>query len=410
MRSLRGDAKARAVRRGEPPEVSGSVMRGSSSSETTLAEVASQAGVSKTAAWAALSKRQTNVGLSDVTRARVLRVAKKLKYQRNIIGRSLATRKSFLISLLFRETYELSALAVLRGIQDVLLDREYSLVTYAHGDTVEDEARHIEFSLERRVDGLIVTPALDAEGMTNAERFTALQQGGLPIVQLFNRTLAEIPAVMMDYRAAGRMATEHLIELGHRRIAHFTHAGYLDEQTPGFFADARQRWQGYVQAMEAAGLEPVVVAHGSVREAWELFGAAQHASAVGQLLGHPSRPTAVVCYSDFEAFGLIRSLVKKGVGVPQDISVTGIDDLEVLTIDLPSLTTIAPPLRAIGQAAARMVLARTPGSVAEDHVLTPRMHVRESTGPPNAEAPGGTVKNGDAAPVAADAQREGTEC
>ena len=384
-------------------------MRDSSSSETTLAEVASQAGVSKTAAWAALSKRETNVGLSDVTRARVLRVAKKLNYQRNIIGRSLATRKSFLISLLFREAFELSTTEVLRGIQDVLLDQEYSLVTYAHGDTVEDEARHIDFSLERKVDGLIVTPALDAEGKTNAERFSALQRGGLPVVQLFNRTLAGIPAVMMDHRAAGRMAAEHLIELGHRRIAHFTHAGYLDEQTPGYFADARQRWEGYVQAMEAAGLEPVAVAHGSVRAAWELFGTAQHASAVGQLLNHPSRPTAVVCYSDFEAFGLIRSLVKKGVRVPEDISVTGIDDLQVLTIDLPSLTTIAPPLRAIGQAAARMVLKRTASSAAEDEVLTPRMHVRESTGSPSAGPGGRTVDVGDAATIAAGAEREGTE-
>ena len=186
---------------------------------TTLSQVATAAGVSRTAAWAALSDRQTNVGLKAETRQRILHTAKQLNYQKNLVGLSLVKRKSLLISLLCRETYEHTALDVLRGIQDVLLDREYSLLTYAHGDTVENEAHHIKLSLVRGVDGIILMSALDSDGRTNAKQLSTLQTRGFPLVQLFNRTLPGVPTVMMDDHIAGRMATEHLLNLGHRLYA-----------------------------------------------------------------------------------------------------------------------------------------------------------------------------------------------
>ena len=341
--------------------------------------------MSKTAVWAALSARETNVGLSDDTRQRVLNVAKRLNYQGNIMGRSLAKRQSFLVSLLCREAYRLSAMDVIRGIQDVLLDQEYSLVTYAHGDTAEDEARHLEFSLARKVDGLIVMPALDLDGRTNHKRLIALQQAGMPIVQLFNRTLRGIPTVMMDHCAAGRIATEHLMALGHRRIAYFTHAGYRDDERPEFFPDARHRYEGYKQVMEAAGLECLVVTHGLVSAAPEYFDAAAHSDASDKLLCHPFKPTGVVCYCDFEALALIREMIRRGIQVPRDISITGVDDVEMLTLDLPSLTTVVPPLRKIGEIAAGMILEQLAGTAVEDQALIPPLAVRGSTGPLKAE-------------------------
>jgi len=351
----------------------------------TMTDVAERAGVSKAAVSVVLSDHKGNIGVSEATRKRVLKIARETGYRPDMAARSLSKRKSFLVGVLCRESRGLLTLELLRGIQDELLDREYSAVTYLHGDKADDEARHIKFSLARQADGLIVTAALDPDGRTNIEMFSTLRNRNMPIVQVFSRTLPNVPSVTVDQFIAGQLAAQHLIDLGHKSIVDLAPEGYTDEEMPGFYPMVRQQWQGYERAMLAAGLKPVVATHGRVAGGLDFTEAAYRA--VGEVLDHPASPTAVIVGNDCAAIGLTKGLTEAGVRVPEDISVACCD--AVVTNLVPpsaigtlSFTTVVHPVREIGRTAARMVLSMLDGKLVEDVVFEPRMIVGGSTAPP----------------------------
>ncbi len=347
-----------------------------------MADIAKEAGVSKGAVWATLSKRVSNIGVAAETRKKIISVAERMDYRPDIAARGLTARKSYLVGLLCREAYEFFSLDLIRGLQDVLLEHEYSLVAYLHGDKVEDESRHLRFSLDRQVDGVVVIPALDMDGRTNAEQFAKSQERKVACVQVFNHLLPGIPHVGFDNEAAGRIATEHLLAQGHRRIVHFTHAHYRNSQLPVVFhLDARQRWQGYERAMIQAGLLPRVVTHDPVDCGGPEFIEVAK-SAVDRLFeGAEANPTAVVAYNDYEATGLLCGLLERGISVPGEISVTGVDGLFLQSVGLPELTTLAWPVREVGRNAARMVLDQIEGKDVENILLAPNLKTFASSGP-----------------------------
>jgi LacI family transcriptional regulator len=168
-------------------------------------------------------------------------------YKPDMNARALATRKSYLIAILCRETYRQSALDVIQGIQATLLPSDYSLLVYARGDKASDEATHLQSALDRGAEGLIVYPALDLDGLSNADRFKSLQ-GRVPVVQMLP-TLPGLPAIRRNDERAARLVTRHMIELGHRRIVHLTHAYYRDPDHRRFYYDAYARGRGYEQEM-----------------------------------------------------------------------------------------------------------------------------------------------------------------
>jgi DNA-binding LacI/PurR family transcriptional regulator len=182
---------------------------------------------------------------------------------------------------------------------------------------------------------------------------------------------ADVPVFRGDDAYGTGLATNHLISLGHRRIAMI---GGTDQTSTG-----RDRYQGYLQAMRAAGLEPP--------EDWRLPGprTKQAGFETAQaFLEHKDRPTAAVCFNDLVAIGLMNGIARAGLVAGTDISVVGYDDLEEAAIAMPALTTVWNGQREVGRRAARTLLDRLNGVEVHggQELIRPELHVRQSTGKP----------------------------
>jgi DNA-binding LacI/PurR family transcriptional regulator len=341
-----------------------------------MADVAKRAGVSKSLVSVALSGRECTVSLSDETRQRILAVVEELGYRPNRLAQSLANRRSYLVAMLGREAYFVFALETIKGIEEVLRERHYSLLTYYDGSWAEDQARHLHLALERQVDGLIIAGAPEASGGPNHQKIAALRKQGLPMVQLYRRIYPGVPVVMTDDELAGYQATRHLLELGHVRIAHVTHVGYEDLELPGMHADACLRAQGYCRAMREARLKPRILTY-----AVSKLPGIDYAGAVQPLVDPlvAGKFTAATCFCDYTAIGLSQQLQTAGVRIPDAFSVIGYDDIDAATIVRPALTTLGQPLRELGRVAARMLFDQMDGRPAGDRVFQPNLSIRGST-------------------------------
>ncbi|OHB54228.1 MAG: hypothetical protein A2Y12_04345 [Planctomycetes bacterium GWF2_42_9] len=331
----------------------------------TINDVALKAGVSKAAAWAALANHRTNINLGKETKDRIIEMAKQLNYKPNITARSLSQQKSFLIGFLCRENYGKNATELLRGMQDVFLGQGYSVIAYVHGDTAKDELCNLEHSNARLSEALIITPALERNGYSNNQEIVRLQESGIPVVQLFNKIVPNIPCVSYDNYEAGKAATNYLIEKGHKRIGHFTIADYHDEITPGFHIESKQRWMGYDAAMRSAGLEPFVFTMPD--EGWP----DSPCGAAKKLIAHAYRPTALITVYDSMAIYLMDGLRDAGFRVPQDMSFIGHNGDEFIFYKYSHLTTFVVPLSKMGGEAARMCLSMLEGKTVEDVQFKP---------------------------------------
>jgi DNA-binding LacI/PurR family transcriptional regulator len=177
-------------------------------------------------------------------------------------------------------------------------------------------------------------------------------------------------SIEADNLGGGREATQHLLDLGHRRIAYI--AGPVEEW------DSVERQRGYEEALRAHGLvvDPALIVRGN---GWPEGGK----EAIRQLLALPTPPTAVFCYNDVTALGAMRAAWAAGLRVPQDLSVVGFDDIDLAHCFEPPLTTIAQPTRQMGEKAVQMVLNLVAGAeFVENCVLPSLLVVRESTMPP----------------------------
>ena len=328
----------------------------------TILEVANKAGVSKAAAWAALNDRKTNISLREETRERIVKIATEMNYRPNFNARGLTSQKTYLISFLCREAYSIDAMEILMGIQDVLFDKDYSVIVYVHGDSPEAELVNLKHCVSRRSEGLIVIPALDRDGRNNHDKFVELKEQGTPVVQVYTRVAEGIPSVTPNSYEVGKFAVNYLVERGHRRIAHLTNNDYRDTSLPGYYGDLKERWLGYRDAMQEAGLD-VEVFEISDQIHYKIGG-----EAVSEAVVHSAYcPTAVTCYCDTMAMGLVKGLLREGVRVPEDISVIGHDGTELTTPGLESkLATFVKPLRQMGREAGKTIFDAIEGRKTKD--------------------------------------------
>jgi DNA-binding LacI/PurR family transcriptional regulator len=289
--------------------------------------------------------------------------------------------KSFLLGLLIRDISKHLTMDVLKGLQDVTYERDYSIITYYHGDSAADEAHHLRMSLARKVDGLIVVPAIDADGKTNAESFARLRRDGLPVVQILTQAFEDVPCIRIDHEAAGRMATAHLLQLGHRRIIHLTIADYRDLKQPGTQPIAREVWRGYESAMRSAGLAPRIIC--AAMEA-PFEGLTELA---GRWRGMDERPTALVALFATGALRLMNHLAEAGIAIPRELSIISCSDIQAADFSRPPLTALGQPLVRIGQAAAQCLFDQMAGGPGKGRLFVPELIPRGSTQAPDRISP-----------------------
>ena len=312
----------------------------------TIRDVARLAGVSPATVSQALNGR----GRVDVrTRERVAQAASKLRYAPNLSGRRLARRRAECVAVLqgrnmttvFNDSFYR---VVLGGMAEVTQARGYSLVfTPPPADAATDADLNRVLG-HGAVDGALVVGALDA-GL-----LLALRHRGLPVVLVDNYLPGvDLPAVIPDYQAGARLATEHLLQLGHRRVAFL---GAAVSYPFGW-----QTLEGYGEALAAGAIaqDPALVRRTEI-------GVETATAATRSLLALAEPPTALFAVTDAMAIGALRAARERGVRVPQGLAVVGMDDIEMSAYTDPPLTTVRVDKDAMGRLAAEWLIGLIEGN------------------------------------------------
>jgi DNA-binding LacI/PurR family transcriptional regulator len=324
---------------------------------TTIARVAQEAGVG-----VATVSRVINgsAAVSEPTRRRVLDVIAELGYEPNATARALSTGQTFAVGVIAPFFTEPSVTERLRGVSQHLAGAGYELILF---DIERPEQREHAFrSPIGRVDGL-----LSISLAPTAEELERLAAADIPLV-LVDQSHDDLPTVTIDDVEGGRIATEHLLSLGHQRIGF---AGDEEDASYGFTSSSRRR-AGYERALEAAGAEvsPALVRLGG-------HGRETGADSARRLLDQPEPPTAIFATSDLTALGVLEAAEQLGVRVPQELSVVGFDDIEIARY--AGLTTVAQPLRESGAHGAELLLEILGGAPASARRLPLELVLRATT-------------------------------
>lgn len=337
----------------------------------TSADVATEAGVSRTTVSFVLNGR-TDIKIPDETRGRVLQAAERLGYHPHAPARQLAGGRSHILALVLRQTPEqIAADAILaetlRGLATAARSQGFRVMVepLAPEGPEGPDGAYAALLRAQHADGLIISgPRVDDPHLT------ALVRDGFPIVLQGTLPGLDVASVDVDNLAGARVAVEHLLALGHRRIACITNA-------PLVYTAATERLEGYRRALRDAGIEidPTLVATAD-------FDAPSGHAAMQRLLAQADFE-AVFVASDVVALGAIGALREAGHRVPDDVSVVGFDDIPLAAYFDPPLTTIRLPAFELGQAAGRALLERIADPAAAGRtLLMTELVVRASTAPP----------------------------
>lgn len=332
----------------------------------TIARVAEEAGVSSMTVSNVVNGRP---GASERTRERVLNVAERLGYHVNQSARALRSGRTGMVGIASLDIITDYSHEIVRGIAEALTDDEHEILFNVAGSGV-GEADRIRFFARDLVDGLLlVAPILEPATLALV---SSLQ---IPVVVIDPRQIdVPLPRVTVDNYEGVRAATEHVIGLGHTRIAYIRGGADLDS------TEARRR--GYLDAMRLAGLpgdDSMTFSSGFSYP--EGFNAAVEAL-------ERVHPSAIIAGADLIALGAIDAARSRGLDVPRDLSVVGFDDIPRAAQSYPPLTTVRQPLHDMGQAGARALLTLIEDHpLATEHIRLPTTFIhRASTAPPRADA------------------------
>jgi LacI family transcriptional regulator len=334
-------------------------------SRATLRDVARIAGVHPGTVSRALNPA-TEALVRDETVARVRQVAEELGYRPNPLARGLKTNRTFTIGVIVPDIQNPLFPPIIRGLDDRLGEAGYTpLIANTDNDPVRERI-DFEAMRARAVDGFITATA-----RLDHELLDEVATPGVPVV-LVNRGLKDdgLPSATADDRAGVRLAVEHLVALGHRRIAHL--AG------PQAVSTGHRRHAGFRDAMEAAGLDASSVWFGNA------FTEPEGARLCEELLAGGAPVTAIVAGNDLMALGCYDVFAARGIECPRELSVVGFNDMPFAARFAPPLTTVRIPHYEIGVAAAQLLLDILNGAHdgPEDVVLPVELVVRGSTAPP----------------------------
>jgi LacI family transcriptional regulator len=332
----------------------------------TLRDVADRAGVHTSTASRAINEHTRSL-VDSQTVERVLLAAKELGYRPNSLARGLKTNRTFTVGMLLPDLTNPLFPPIVRGIEDALGEADYTVIL-ANTDNDEDKERTVLHALlSRSIDGLILATAQREASAAIRE----MVDDGLPIV-LVNRTMDDpvVSSVTADDRGGIQLAVEHLLALGHRRIAHI--AG------PQHVSTGIARYHSFVEVMRQLELDEDLVAYAD----W--FREEAGADAFRALLERRSDITAVVAANDLIALGCYDVLNERGLGVGTEVSIVGFNDMLFADKLCPPLTTIRIPHYELGTRAAQIMLEFVQGQRTDPvqvH-LDAELVERRSTGPP----------------------------
>ena len=338
----------------------------STSSRPTIIDVAARAGVSKSLV-SLVMRGASNV--SDAKRQLVLEAAAQLGYRPNAVARSLVRRRTNLFGIVLSDLHNPFFTEVIDGVQAEAEAHGYRPIISTADRRPSAERRALDTLLELRVDGMILaSPMLEMDAILTASR-------ELPVVMVARRShVARVDSVSNDDPTGAALVVEHLVSLGHTRIAHIDGGGG---------AGAAERRRGYERAMQRRGLVPLVVPGTYTDEGGR--------QGLVTLLESGPLPSAIFVANDLAALGALSVLAERGIRVPEDVSLVGYDNTALAAVRHINLTTVDQPRPDMGRTAVRLLLERLSGerdSAHAQHILIPpTLVVRGTTAPPAPHTP-----------------------
>ncbi len=276
--------------------------------------------------------------VSELKRKSVEAAIQSLKFKPNLSARSLRSGSSKTIGILTPDLESMYFTRGSKGIEDGLLGSGYALIVVPGHWSPTEEAERVRLLMARKVDAIVILG-----GKLSDSEITEFARHQPIAVNDRRLDAPNVHAFWFDQVQGGEMATRHLIDLGHRRIAHIT--------GPKTFSDAIQRTEGYMRAHAAAGLsvDPQLMIEGDFLEHGGML-------AMNRLLDAGPAFTAVFCANDQTLWGARLALLRRGLRVPDDISLVGFDDLPQSMYMSPPITTVRQPIYELGRAAATALL------------------------------------------------------
>ncbi|MFN8492917.1 MAG: LacI family DNA-binding transcriptional regulator [Caldilineaceae bacterium] len=332
----------------------------------TIKDIAKAAGVSHTTVSRALRGDER---ITADTTERILRLAEELGYVPNSIAQSLTSQRTNTIGMLVTSVADPVVMDILDGAENIAQKLGYCIfLSTSHDDPVR-ESHVIETFQRRRVDGVIVVASRSGD-----KSRIALDRIQVPLVLLDSEEVhATRPAVNVDNQGGAGFAVDHLLQQGHRRIGYI---GATNRPLTNI-----KRFAGYCQSLQQAGIqvEPTWVinpeAEDDITRGWlglEYCLSADPAAGV----------TAIFCYNDQIAIGVLHACYHKGIAVPQQLSIVGFDDIRSASYVNPPLTTVRQPLQTMGEVAMTMLFDLFEKGEVQNTLLDCELVVRASTAPP----------------------------
>lgn len=339
----------------------------------TLSDVAQEVGVTPMTVSRVINQ---NGYVSEETRIKVLQAIKEMNYRRNGLARNLKRQRTETIGLVLGDISNPYSTELARAVRETLLIRGFNLFICISEQSAKEDIVAFESLANNSVDGIIVATRSNDGG---DKYLREIIDSNLPVVVIgrdFNHNLVDF--VSANNLQGGFDATQHLIDLGHRRI------GFIGATLSG--GGSLNRLQGYLNALKVHDIEiDERLITGRKEAISDVPGYSTEKigyEGMKRLLSLPNRPTAVFARNDFTAIGAMTAIKEAGLKIPEDIAIVGFDDIPLAVHTSPSLTTVRQPMRRQGQLAAELLLQRidnTEEISRREHILNCELIIREST-------------------------------
>jgi len=329
-----------------------------------IRQIAKQAGVSVATVSRVLNHPET---VSGKTKDRIIEVMEEMNYTPNGIARSLALNKTSTIALLIPNIMNPLYPQMAKGIEEVVYQKGYNILLCNTEDDDEKERSYVDMLLEKRVDGFIlISSSLDIKDIEK------IKKQNIPFVLIgSNAEIEDENLVFTDYLMGAYQATQHLIEIGYRRIAHIS--------GPMKRLESIHKLEGYHKALKEINID--IIKNYIVEGNNEVEGGYLAAKRLLQL---EEPPKAIFAANDLMAIGAMEAIKCAGFKIPNDVAVVGFDDLNMASLVEPKLTTVSQPAYKMGLIAARLLLDNIENENKEDYkqkiFLHPKLKVRKSCG------------------------------
>lgn len=352
------------------------VKRAGRGQAVTMRDVAEDSGFSPATVSIVLNDAPLARYIAPSTKKRIEESAKKLGYRPNAMARFLRSKRSHSVGVILFDVTDPFCTPVLRGIENALYQSSYvPIFADAHNQRNRFE-RYLEMLLEHHVEALIVVANWL---VVDIHLLADLSKRNIPAATIGWELPGDIvSSVMVDNEIGGRIAMEHLHQLGHRKIAFI--------RGPKMIIDSAPRWRGVQKYAHTAGIEidPALVAQ--LPDSFDPNSGFEGGHRLTEeLLEKKKKFTALMAFDDLTALGAIRALTKAGIRVPEQCSVAGFDDVALSALSAPSLTTVRQPLEAMGTNAVNIVMDQIKAGLekrewsAVRQKMNPELVIRDST-------------------------------